>query len=81
MGRTGTWLPASGRSAIGHAATAQRASDNTLMKWTQKRQALMIRRIAATGAMTNCTSVSLRGCSLRLDDTQFIGGSNGKRAV
>jgi hypothetical protein len=42
---------------------------------------LMILRIAATGAMTNYASVSLRGCSLRLDDTEFIGGDDGKRTV
>ena len=45
------------------------------------RAALMILRIAATGPRTNCASVSLRGCSPRLDDTEFIGGDDGKRTV
>jgi hypothetical protein len=61
--------------------SARRVSANPPMKLRRHRAALMILRIAAIGAMTNCASVSLRGCSLRLDDTEFIGGDDGKHAV
>jgi hypothetical protein len=50
---TRIWQPASRPSTAGPVSTGRRVSGNTRMRWRRHRQALMIRRIAATGATTD----------------------------
>jgi hypothetical protein len=62
----------------GPAPTARRVWGCIRMRWKRHRAMPMIHRIAETGATTDTTDRRQRNG--RLDDTEFRGGDDGKRA-
>jgi hypothetical protein len=73
-----TRLPASTLFTSGPAPMGQRVSGNIRMKWRRHRQALMTRRAAATGGMTD---LQARAGAAQCDDMGFKGGNDGECAV